>query len=393
MEWRGVNLGGWLLMEGYILGGRNVPEHRFKKDFLRRYGKKELGQFEKKFRDNFIREKDFYNIANLGAKCVRLPFNYRLLEERPVVWDEEGFKYRIRAVRWASQFGLKVILDLHAAAGAQNADWHSDSSGHPHLWKSSFMQKRTYWLWENIVERLKDEDAVLGYDILNEPVVARSGEKVVERFYRSVIKRIRAIDRKRLIFLEGNKWAQEIDFLAGLLDSRIVVSIHFYQPLNFVFNFHPRLSYPGKIDGKRWNKSMVEKFLSVYYKFKLKYNTEIFVGEFGINWRRGVAGEGKYLADVLDVFDQFGFGYTYWTYKGVSLGVFPSGIYEYYPNSIFVRRQGPVYGWENYLDLWEKKKHEIVNFWRTEVFDMNTHIAEILKSGFRRGRKLQRRRR
>ena len=27
---RGVNLGGWLLMEGYLLGGRNIPEREFK---------------------------------------------------------------------------------------------------------------------------------------------------------------------------------------------------------------------------------------------------------------------------------------------------------------------------------------------------------------------------
>ena len=30
---KGVNIGGWLLMEGYLLGGRNIPEQEFKDRF------------------------------------------------------------------------------------------------------------------------------------------------------------------------------------------------------------------------------------------------------------------------------------------------------------------------------------------------------------------------
>ena len=79
---RGVNLGGWLMMEGYIFYGRNIPEKVFKAEFKKRYSRKELDNFTNLYRDNFIQESDFKNISSLGFNCIRLPFNYRLLEEK-----------------------------------------------------------------------------------------------------------------------------------------------------------------------------------------------------------------------------------------------------------------------------------------------------------------------
>ena len=36
---KGVNLGGWLMMEGYMFGGRNTPEHEFRSSFEKAIGK------------------------------------------------------------------------------------------------------------------------------------------------------------------------------------------------------------------------------------------------------------------------------------------------------------------------------------------------------------------
>jgi len=44
---RGVNLGGWLMMEGYFLYGHNFGEHIFKKEFVRVNGRNELKNFER----------------------------------------------------------------------------------------------------------------------------------------------------------------------------------------------------------------------------------------------------------------------------------------------------------------------------------------------------------
>jgi aryl-phospho-beta-D-glucosidase BglC (GH1 family) len=381
MRLKGVNLGGWLLMEGYILGGRNISESEFKNRFKKIYGEKELKNFEKKFRENFIYEIDFKNIKSLGANCVRVPFSWRLLEKDSFIYDEGGFKYLKKVLNWAKIYNLGVILDLHAAVGAQNCDWHSDSFGKALLWKNKNFQKRTFRLWEEIVGRFKEEENLVGYDLLNEPVLKE--EEILKKFYQQLIKIIKEIDKKHTIFLEGNLWAQKIEFLKDLIEENISISIHIYQPLNYTFNFVPFYRFPGKIDNVFWNKDRIYKYLEPYFKFSSKNKVKIFVGEFGINWRKNFFGELDYLESILNTFEEFGFDYTYWTYKSVANHIYPDGIYQYLPNASYIKREGPISGWETYLSLWKKEKEKIIKFWRTESFTPNKGIINLLKKFFK----------
>ncbi|OQX88170.1 MAG: hypothetical protein B6D55_01295 [Candidatus Omnitrophica bacterium 4484_70.2] len=379
MRVRGVNIGGWLLMEGYILGGRNISEIRFKNKFKEIFGERELEEFEREFRDNFICEEDFAKIAKLGGNCIRVPFNHKLFgEENKPEERKKGEDYFRKVFAWAEKYGLKVILDLHAAVGSQNCDWHSDSEGEALLWKEEIWQEKTCLLWEFIVERFKDEEALFGYDVLNEPVV--DNVALLKDFYKKLVKRIKAIDKKHTIILEGNLWAQKIDFLRDLVEENIMVSIHTYHPLSFTFNFVPGLRYPGKIDGVFWDKDRLYKYLEPYYRFSQENKVEILVGEFGLNWRDSFYGEALYLTQILEIFEEFNFSYTYWTYKAIKGYTFPDGIYQYLPNSKYVKREGPVQGWENYFQWWKKEKAGIISFWRGENYSPNQGVIDILEA-------------
>ena len=379
---KGVNIGGWLLMEGYILGGRNIAESEFKRFFREKNGKSDLLEFESLFRDNFITKADFNNIRLMGANTVRLPFNHKLIEKKPYVYDENGFKYLDNALSWAHQNKLGIILDLHAACGSQNHDWHSDSSGKALLWESKEFRRRTSALWEVVADRYKNCAGLIGYDILNEPVIDKSRIGVVKDLYIDIINSIRTCDKEHAIFLEGNIWSQQIDFLSKLMDENVTVSIHTYCPLNFTFNFVPCLAYPGKIDGETWNTGKLYRYLYSYREFSRSNGVRPFVGEFGVNWRGGHFGELKWLDGILDAFDKFGFDYTYWTYKAVANSAFPDGIYQNFSNNAYIRREGPVYGFENYVDLWKKEKNKIVDFWNTKHFSANNQIISVLKKHF-----------
>lgn len=379
---RGVNLGSWLLMEGYILGGRNIPESGFKRDFRKAWGEKGLREFERRFRDNFIREEDFKNIALTGANTVRVPFNYRMLETRPFSYSREGFSYLDKALSWAEKYGLGVILDLHAACGAQNCDWHGDSHGRAGLWENREYRERTYCLWEEAAGRFKDRAALTGYDVLNEPVIAAERAGELKRFYKEAIRRIKRIDSGHIIFIEGNLWATQIDFLADLLGDNIEISIHTYEPLNYTFNFMPFNKFPGVVNGALWDKKRLHEYIDPYADFAKKHKTRIYVGEFGINWRGGFWGELDWLKGILDAFEEAGFDYTYWTYKAVAGGVFPDGLYQYLGNNAYTRREGPVLGWENYIRLWKEKKEDIVSFWKTVNFIPNQKLLRLLSGYF-----------
>ena len=205
---KGVNLGGWLMMEGYILHAPNRAEQLFKKNFAKTLGPAALASFEKDFRDHFIREKDFRIIAGHGFNCIRLPFNSRLIEKSHDRYSSPGIAYLDRAIAWAKKHKIWIILDLHAACGSQNCDWHSDSLGAAELWENKNLQDRTLKLWEFLADRYQDEKTIAGYDLLNEAVTRDT--KALNTFYRRLIKTIRGVDRNHILFVEGNQWAQEI---------------------------------------------------------------------------------------------------------------------------------------------------------------------------------------
>lgn len=121
-----------------------------------------------------------------------------------------------------------------------------------------------------------------------------------------------------------------------------------------------------------------------YADFSKKNNVDILVGEFGINWRGGFWGEKKYLDDLLSVFDDYNFGYTYWTYKAIANSTFPDGLFQYLGNNNYVKREGPTYGWQNYSLYWKKEKKKIRNFWQTKNFTPNKELLTILKKHFKK---------
>jgi len=105
----------------------------------------------------------------------------------------------------------------------------------------------------------------------------------------------------------------------------------------------------------------------------------VYVGEFGVNAREGVYGEDIYLRDLLKVFNDRGFHWTYWTYKAVKSHMFPDGIYGYRPNTPWVNRQGPKSGWDTWAALWPKHKKDMIASWRTKAFAPNARVLAELK--------------
>ncbi len=381
---KGINLGGWLLMEGYILGGPNIAESRIKKEFKKMHGDTGLRDFEKKYYANFIQKEDFQKIAKTGAKQIRLPFNSKLIEKKPYSYSEKGLKIVKQALDWAQEVNLKVILDLHAAPGSQNCDWHGDSEGIAKFWQKKHYRTRAVKIWQYLSDKFKNHPGLYGYDLLNEPVTDKKNIKLIKNYYQEAIDAIRESDKKNIIFLEGNCWAQEIDFLKDLISEKIDISIHAYQPLFYVYDFSRYLIYPGKIENAYWNKSTIYKHLRPYAEFSRKNKVNIMVGEFGINWRGGFWGEKTYLDDLLSVFDDYGFGYTYWTYKAVATPVFPNGLFQFTDNNNYVKREGPLCGWQNYKFYWNKEKEKIKNFWKTKNFKPNKELLAVLKNHFLR---------
>lgn len=114
---RGVNLGGWFVLEPWItpslfdeVGGGAVDEWTFCETLGPDAARSRLEQHW----SSFISEGDFQQIAKSGMNHVRIPIGYWAvipLEGEPYV--DGQLPHLDRAVSWAKAAGLKVIVDLH----------------------------------------------------------------------------------------------------------------------------------------------------------------------------------------------------------------------------------------------------------------------------------------
>lgn len=181
---------------------------------------------------------DLNYFKDSGYNSVRIPFNWRLFVKDDKIDDNaEGFKLLDKVIDEANEVGLYVILDMHAAPGGQTGANIDDSIDDvPRL----FMDKNYFNLgidlWEAIAERYANNPTVAGYDILNEPIRPALPGMVdydymvsdLSNFYTQSINKIRSVDKKHIVFLEGHHWDTATDVVYKKYDDNEVVEFHRY---------------------------------------------------------------------------------------------------------------------------------------------------------------------
>ncbi|KAK7032151.1 hypothetical protein VNI00_013325 [Paramarasmius palmivorus] len=173
---RGVNLGGWLVLEPWITP--SLFEQTGNNDIVDEWTFGQLqdrGRAEATLRqhwDTWITEQDFEDIKNAGLNHVRIPIGYWAFDVgngEPYISGQ--LPYLQKAVGWASSRGIKVIVDLHGAPGSQNG---FDNSGQrmdfPQWHTNSNNVQRTNNVIKQIADMFKDnKDNVPIIAPLNEP--------------------------------------------------------------------------------------------------------------------------------------------------------------------------------------------------------------------------------
>ncbi|BAS27961.1 cellulase family glycosylhydrolase [Limnochorda pilosa] len=337
---RGVAVGGWLNMENFITGYPGC-ESRLRSALLEELGEERYRTWMTSFVEAFFSEEDIRFLRGLGATVVRVPFNYRLFEDddRPGVYKDEGFVHLDRIVRTAETHGMYVILDLHAAPGWQNEGWHADNpTGVSLFWQHRDFQARARDLWAHIADHYRDTAAVAGYDLLNEPNAP--SVSVLNRLYKELAGAIRRVDRRHILFLEGNDWSRRFDGLDEALDENVVWSSH-----NYTVVTHKARRYPGPVEGVYGDRAWLRRDLEETNRWMLERDLPNWVGEFGALYDGDVleptpSDQARLAAlkDQIELFDEFGFHWTLWTYKDVG----PQGLVVPGADSEYLRRLRPM---------------------------------------------------
>lgn len=224
---RSVNLGGWLLWEGWIWGAGWQGQAELLRKLAELVGPDEAVAFERRVFDEFIREEDIAEIARLGFNSVRVPFNHTLLEDdaAPFTYEASGWAVLDRLLGWCETHGIMVILDLHAAPGGQSPFYMADPDP-TLLWDSLEAQDRTVALWGAIAGRYRDRAIIAGYDLLNEPAPP-SGEALVA-LYDRIAAAIREVDSRHLLIVEGTAAASDFSAFTRPISDNQAYSFHLY---------------------------------------------------------------------------------------------------------------------------------------------------------------------
>ena len=174
-------------------------------------------------------------------------------------------------------------------------------------------------LWMFIAEHYKDEPAVAGYNLLNEPNAPDLGYLNV--LYRDWTDAIRKIDKRHIIFIEGNVYSTVFEGLDEPFDSRTVYSSHNYSTAT-----HKARIYPGTVGKEYADKGWLEQSFKRTNKWILDRNVPGWVGEFGAIYDCGTQNPSSSdlarlsaLKDQLDIFNAHDHHWTIWTYKDVDV--------------------------------------------------------------------------
>jgi aryl-phospho-beta-D-glucosidase BglC (GH1 family) len=325
---RGVCLGGWMNMENFI-NGYPGSEHGLRSTMAEIIGPNKARFFFDRLLDHFITEADIAFIRRQGATVIRIPLNYRHFEadSQPYHYLSEGFDRLDRVLDWCTQHNLYAILDMHAAPGWQNTDWHSDNANrHALLWEHPHFQNRLIQLWSTLAERYCDNSTVAGYDVLNEPVTAaprgifseltyQPAWPAINQLYRRLVEAIRGNDPDHIIFLEGDFFSSRFKGLDEPFAGNLAYSSHNYTPSGFGPG-----PYPGEFHGEWWDAARQQQAFneSEGAEFSRKHQVPLWAGEFGPVYNgpvEEIPDRLRALDDQLAVFNRASIHWTTWTYK------------------------------------------------------------------------------
>ncbi|MGE8525808.1 cellulase family glycosylhydrolase [Chryseobacterium rhizosphaerae] len=308
IQLRGLGPGGWMLQEGYMLKTADFagPQYQIKEKIAELIGEDGMNEFYKAYWKNGITKQDIDFLAKAGFNSIRLPMHYNLytlpIEKEPVkgknTWLEEGFKMTDDLLQWCAANKIYLILDLHAAPGGQGNDVNisDNDKSKPSLWENEENQKKTIALWKKLADRYKDSPWIGGYDLINEPNINFTGKNPngtdemsnapLWKLQKDITTAIREVDKKHIIFIEGNGWGNNYNGLTPIWDD------------NMVFSFH-----------KYWNYND-DQTLKFALDLREKYNMPIWLGETGEN-------SNVWFTELIQLLDKHNIGYAFWPMKKI----------------------------------------------------------------------------
>lgn len=319
---RGVNLGGWLVLERWItpslfVGVSGTDEHTL----VQELGQKRARERLERHWSSFITEKHLRKIKQMGLNAVRLPVGYWLFE------DQDGFlggsyEFVDKLFDWSERHNLGVVLCLHGAPGSQNGYDHSGRQGLLKWFKGSNLKKS-----KQIIERLSgrygQKENLIGIELVNEPSATNWWRRFkLLRYYKQAGRTVEEKTKGAKVVLSDAFRSKLIPKIVRLPLKEPVIDTHLYQ----LFTDEDRaLDFEGHINKtKGWAQELS----------RATSKAQVLVGEWSAAMDElydpdlktkartfSKSQHAAFAAEQRRVFELSGVGWFYWTARTEDKGV------------------------------------------------------------------------
>lgn len=353
---RGVNLGGWLVLESWMDDVFTGPFAGAVDQWTFDSIPGALPALEEHW-STWFTEEDIKNISATGINALRIPIGYWAYNNTGTPYIMGADSYLELAISWARNSKMKVWIDCHGSPGSQNG---FDSSGHAGAvdWQTKENLKRSIYALEIMAAKyggLEYADVVVGLELINEPVSWWPNDfEVTKAWAKDAYKAVKAkVANKDLVIVmhDGFRGPPAWISVAKELNAEddkpaFGIDTHLYQVY-------------GEEDNMLTQKQHIQKACS--WASSLKYGNKImptYVGEWSsetnicvdkdgatipgtscstqgcqcqsdhfTNWKTELVEQvRRYVEAQMDVFEQSTSGYFMWAAKGPGGWGFLNGI-------------------------------------------------------------------
>lgn len=265
-------------------------------------------------------------IKNLGYNTIRLPYSNQLFDpgstpnsidynKNPDLQDLSGIQIMDKIIGYASQIGLRIILDQHRPdSGSQSALWYT----------SQYPESRWISDWQMLAQRYKNNPMVVGADLHNEPHSpacwgcgnpALDWQLAAQRAGNAIL----AVNPNWLVFVEGvDCYNGDCYWWGGNLEGVAAHPVHLNVPNRLVYSAH---DYPASVYGQSWfNASDYPNNLPAvwdkHWGYIIKQNiAPVWLGEFGT--RLDTTSDQQWLTALTNYLGKGaqGISWTFWCWN------------------------------------------------------------------------------